>query len=46
MDPSSSDRNPVDELAEEFVQRYRRGVQGAGSVSDGARRAASFAELP
>jgi serine/threonine-protein kinase len=25
MDPSSSDRNPVDELAEEFVERYRRG---------------------
>jgi serine/threonine-protein kinase len=25
MDPSASDRNPVEELAEEFVERYRRG---------------------
>ncbi len=25
MDPSLSDRNPVEELAEEFVERYRRG---------------------
>src|SRR3954465_10747847 len=25
MDPSLSDRNPVDELAEEFVERSRRG---------------------
>jgi WD40 repeat protein/serine/threonine protein kinase len=25
MDPSITERNPVDELAEEFVERYRRG---------------------
>ena len=25
MDPSDSDRNPLEELAEEFVERYRRG---------------------
>ncbi len=25
MDPSESERNPVEELAEEFVERYRRG---------------------
>src|SRR5213083_937154 len=25
MDPSVSDRDPVEELAEEFVERYRRG---------------------
>jgi serine/threonine protein kinase len=25
MDPSDSDRDPVEELAEEFVERYRRG---------------------
>src|SRR5688572_606487 len=29
MDPSESDRNPVEELAEEFVERYRRGERPA-----------------
>jgi hypothetical protein len=29
MDSSDSDRNPVEELAEEFVQRYRRGERPA-----------------
>src|SRR5262245_26219529 len=29
MDPSDSDRDPVEELAEEFVARFRRGEQPA-----------------
>ena len=29
MDPSLSDRDPVEELAEEFVERYRRGERTA-----------------
>src|SRR5439155_3880041 len=29
MDPSDSDRDPVEELAEEFVARYRRGERPA-----------------
>src|SRR5262245_39579670 len=29
MDPSDSDRNPVEELAEEFALRYRRGERPA-----------------
>ena len=29
MDPSLSDRDPVEELAEEFVGRYRRGERPA-----------------